>query len=69
MSTEHIVKSFEDELDALSTAIAQMGGLTEVQLSGAIDSVARKDLRLAEQTVASDAQIDAMEHEIEAQAV
>ncbi len=69
MPTEHIVKSFEDELDALSTAIAQMGGLTEVQLSGAIDSVARKDLRLAEKTVASDAQIDAMEHEIEAQAV
>ena len=69
MSTEHIVRSFEEELDALSTAIAEMGGLTEAQLSQAIEAVARRDMKLAEQTVIDDARIDAMEHEIEDQAV
>lgn len=66
---EHIVKSFEEELEAISTQIAQMGGMAEAQLAAAIDCVTRRDIALAERTVLEDRRIDEMEHEIEDQTV
>ena len=65
----HIVKSFEDELEALSTRIAEMGGLTEAQLAAAVEAVAKHDTGLAERTVQEDRRIDAMEHDIHNQAI
>jgi len=67
--SEHIVKSFHDQLEALSTGIIQMGGLCETQLANAIDAILRRDLALAEQTVAQDARIDQLEQQIEQQVV
>ncbi|HUD50598.1 phosphate signaling complex protein PhoU [Parvibaculum sp.] len=67
--TDHTVKSFQEELDGITASIAQMGGLTEAQLSGAIESVSRRDSQLAERTVQEDRRIDALENEIEARAV
>lgn len=67
--SEHIVKSFHDQLEALSTAIVQMGGMCETQLANAIDAIVRRDLALAEQTVALDARVDQFEAQIEQQAV
>lgn len=67
--TSHTVKSFQDELDGIAASIAQMGGLTEAQLAGAIESVARRDSELAERTVKQDKRIDALEIEVEARAV
>lgn len=67
--TQHIVKSFQEELDSLSAQIAQMGGLTEAQLSAAIEAVTRRDMQLAERTILEDQRIDALEAEIEAHAV
>jgi phosphate transport system protein len=66
---EHIVKSFEEELEAISTQIAQMGGMAEAQLAAAIDCVTRRDIALAERTVLEDRRIDEMEHDIEEQTV
>jgi phosphate transport system protein len=66
---EHIVKSFHDQLEALSTGIVQMGGLCEVQLAQAIDAIARRDISLAEQTIAGDVKIDQLEALVEQQAV
>ena len=68
-SHDHIVKSFSDELAALATDVAQMGGLAEQQLSHAIDAIARRDTALAEQTIRDDERIDRLENEIEARAV
>ena len=45
--TEHIVKSFEDELRGLDGLIAQMGGLAEEQFSEAIDAMIRRDVDTA----------------------
>ncbi len=66
---DHIVKSFHDQLEALSTAIVQMGGMCETQLSNAIEAIARRDMQIAERTVALDAGIDRLELQIEQQAV
>ncbi len=67
--TDHTVKSFQEELDGIAASIAQMGGLTEAQLAGAIESVARRDNDLAERIVQQDRRIDNLEAEIEARAV
>ncbi len=67
--TEHTVKSFQEELDGIAASIAQMGGLTEAQLAGAMESMARRDIQLAERTVQDDRRIDAIESEIESRAV
>jgi phosphate transport system protein len=67
--TQHIVRSFQEELDGLAARIAQMGGLTEAQLAAAIEAVARRDGELAERTVQEDKRVDQMEREIEEHAV
>ena len=53
--TEHIVKSFSEQLDGLANAVAQMGGLTEAQLANAVEGIAKRDTRLASDAVGSDA--------------
>lgn len=67
--TEHTLKAFEEELQALSVSIAQMGGLTEAQLGTALDAIMRRDTQLAERAIASDAAIDELERMIETSTV
>ncbi|MCC6920532.1 MAG: phosphate signaling complex protein PhoU [Alphaproteobacteria bacterium] len=67
--SEHTVKSYEGELEALSTQVAQMGGVAENLLQGAIDAVARRDSALADRMIESDRRIDDYERQIEAMAV
>jgi len=64
MATDHIVKSFDTELQHLDNCIAQMGGLAETQLAEAMDALAKRDALAAERVVARDARIDALEHEV-----
>ena len=66
---EHIVTSFEEALDNINESLARMGGLAEKQLADSIEAITRRDHALAEKTVASDKQIDALEVDIEAQAL
>ena len=67
--TEHIVSAFEDELVGLATKIAQMGGMAEESLSRAIDALEKRDVDLATRVIEEDAHIDALEREIEEQAI
>ena len=67
--SDHIVKSFDEQLQGLSTAVAQMGGLAEAQLASAIEAIARRDSGAAEDAVAGDARIDALQQEIEERAL
>ena len=48
---EHIVRSFEQELQLLDKKIAQMGGLAERLLGQAFDALERRDPELAEAAV------------------
>ena len=67
--TEHTVKSYEQELEALSAGIAQMGGLAEAQVAASLDAIIKRDVELAERTIHEDDRIDRLEIEIEAMAV
>lgn len=67
--TEHIVKSYHEELETLSTNIAQMGGLTEAQLAGSLEAFTRRDTELAKRTIEDDKRVDALEADIEARAI
>ena len=47
MASEHIVKSFDDQLKRLENLIAEMGGLAEMQLADAIEAMSQRDLERA----------------------
>jgi len=69
MSTDHTVKAFTEQLEALGSSVAQMGGLAEAQLADAIDAIARRDSGRAESVVAGDRRIDELQQQIEEQAL
>src|SRR3546814_16570933 len=69
MNSEHIVKSFDEELQRLSAVLLRMGGLAEAQLSAAIEALVRRDSDLAQKVVAGDAAIDQMDVELDDNAV
>jgi phosphate transport system protein len=62
---EHIVKSYEEELNHLTAEVARMGGLAEAMVADAITAVTRRDVALAEAVVARDERLDVMEADIE----
>ena len=63
--TEHIVKSFDDELDELTAEVARMGGLAEKLLSDALDAVVERDGDLARAVIKRDKEIDALQLDLE----
>lgn len=69
MPHEHIVKSFEDELKQLDNMIAEMGGLAETQLAGAVDALVRRDADAALRIKKEDKKIDALEAQVDDHAV
>jgi phosphate transport system protein len=62
--TDHIVKSFDEDLKRLNNVIAEMGGLAEAQLTRAVESLVRRNSELATQVVQDDERIDALETEV-----
>ncbi|GJM02937.1 MAG: phosphate transport system regulatory protein PhoU [Rhodomicrobium sp.] len=68
-STEHIVTSYEGELESLDKKIAQMGGLTENLVGQAVDALRLRDADLASHVIEDDVHIDQLEREIEDQAI
>lgn len=65
MAAEHIIKSYDEELSRLSKLIVEMGGLAESQLAAALDAVGRRDSALAVQVIEGDAEVDALERELD----
>lgn len=62
---EHIVTSFDEDLIELRARISEMGGLAETQLAMALDSIEKRNGELADEVVAKDKRLDALEHEVE----
>jgi phosphate transport system protein len=63
--TEHTVRAFTEELEALSADIARMGGLAEQALTDAVTAIARRDAAIARTVIEGDAKIDELQREIE----
>jgi phosphate transport system protein len=67
--TEHTVKAYDRELEALGRRIAEMGGLAEKMLSDAMDALSDFDVDLAHSVVGVDDRLDSLQREIEEQAI
>ena len=66
MPTDHIVRSYDEDLRRLRDMTARMGGLAERQVADSTRALVRRDTALASEVVQRDAQIDQLEREIEA---
>jgi len=66
---EHIVRSYEEELNQLAAEVVRMGGLAEAQVNDSIHAFARRDVPLAQAMIGRDGKLDAMEADIERAAI
>jgi phosphate transport system protein len=62
---EHIVKSYEDELNNLAAECVRMGGLCEAQVADAVSGVVKRNQELAASVVVRDDKLDEAERDIE----
>jgi phosphate transport system protein len=69
MANEHLIKRFDTELERLNATINEMGGLTESQFSQALTAVRERDTAIAEQVIADDARVDALDAAVQEQTV
>jgi phosphate transport system protein len=66
MPSDHVVKSYDEELKRLNNTITEMGGLAESQLAAAIQAVMKRDTDLAAEVVEQDARVDQLERDVDA---
>jgi phosphate transport system protein len=69
MATDHIVKSYDQEITLLTRRVLEMGGLVEQQIASAIDALVKRDVAAAAEVVGLDDQLDRMEEEIDQHAI
>jgi phosphate transport system protein len=69
MASEHIVKSYDEELERLKKIIVEMGGMAESQIAAAIEAVVKRDTDLATQVIEGDTEVDHLERDLDNLAV
>jgi phosphate transport system protein len=69
MASDHILKRFDEELERLNATINEMGGLTESQFAKALAAVRDRDTQTAEEVIADDARVDALDATVQEQTV
>jgi len=67
--SDHTIKAFDVDLQELTRKVAEMGGLAERQIADAVDALSRRDTELAQNVIAIDPQIDALQREIEEKSI
>ncbi len=67
--SEHIVKSFDDELSQLNAAIARMGESAQSQFAATMKALRTHDMEAAARVIRDDIDVDALERDIEARAI
>ena len=63
--SDHIAKAYDNDISALKTQLAEMGGIAEEQLANAIQSLIRRDTALADKVIRGDELLDDLERRIE----
>ncbi|MBL6650382.1 MAG: phosphate signaling complex protein PhoU [Reyranella sp.] len=66
---EHTLKRFDEELERLSSTISEMGGLAETALTQCLTALRQGDSEIAEQVIAADARVDALDNAVQEQTV
>jgi phosphate transport system protein len=66
---DHIVSSYDTELQDLRRRIAEMGGIAEKMLTEAITALVQRDTPLAQAVMGVDARLDALQRQVEEQAI
>ncbi len=61
MPHEHIYKQFDAELESIRSRVLEMGGLVEEQITRAIDALVENDRSLAEEVIANEHRVNALE--------
>jgi phosphate transport system protein len=69
MSELHTTKAFDDDLREISSRVAEMGGIAERLVVESVDALVKRDIALAKRVVPADAQVDALQREIEEKAI
>jgi phosphate transport system protein len=67
--SEHIAKAFDTDLQDLNRMVAEMGGLAEREIADCVQALTRRDTVLARKLIATDAQVDVLQREIEERAI
>lgn len=63
--SQHVVRSYDQELVRLSDLLARMGGIVESQVALAAEAIATRGTEAATRAVEQDPQVDALEREVE----
>jgi phosphate transport system protein len=66
---DHTARAFDSDLDEIARKVAEMGGLTEKQITDAVQALLERDSELAEHVITTDPVIDAMQRDIEEKAI
>ena len=67
--SQHTVSSFDEELKDVAGRVSEMGGLAEMMLNDSVQALVRMDKDLARRVIAQDKRVDALQFEIEEQAI
>jgi phosphate transport system protein len=69
MTGEHIVRSYDTDIDELVNTISEMGGVAESQVADALAALTRRDVDAAERAITVDARLDALEEKVDQMSV
>ena len=67
--SDHIVKSYDRDLENMGRRISEMGGLAEKMLADSMEALINRDSDLAHRVIAADHRLDTLHREIEENAV
>jgi phosphate transport system protein len=67
--TEHIVRSYDQELSELRQRIVEMGGFAEKILADATEALVKRNTRLAQEAITADKRLDVLQREVEDRAI
>ena len=66
---DHIVTSYDNDLENLRRSISEMGGIAEKMVTEATDALVRRDSTLAQSVILADKRLDALQHDVEERSV
>jgi len=65
LSSDHSMRKYDEELEAMRSRVLQMGGLVESQVRTALDAFERADLTLAQQAIDADKRVNELEMDVD----